>query len=60
MRAQARVLHVDYAVLDRPFCQYLLKIKVATHCVACGSLVAAGQQKNYLEIAESTRWCPAC
>lgn len=31
---------------------------VESRCMACGSLVAAGKHKKYLEIAESAHQCP--
>ena len=34
-------------------------ILVESHCMACGSLVCAGQENKYLEIAESAHRCPA-
>lgn len=34
-------------------------ILVESHCVSCGSLIAAGPNTAYLKIAESAHRCPA-
>jgi hypothetical protein len=33
---------------------------VESHCVSCGSWIAAGLQLRYLEIADSAHHCSGC
>jgi hypothetical protein len=36
------------------------KALVESHCVGCGTWIAAGPSEKYLEIAESAHHCPTC